>query len=146
MKVQVTTESGSQIVSALLYAFPKKGNAPADYNLTVNGEAAKTAQTGGGKYPRYVYVMIGGVSHYLPKNIIPVSGSNITTVKEEAKAKPAEEPKPAVKAEPEAAEPAEAKMDETNEVLKHILKAVEQPAAKATRKRVPKAEQQQAAA
>lgn len=125
MKVQVTTESGSQIVSALLYAFPKKGNAPADYTLTVNGEAAKTAQTGGGKYPRYVYVMIGGTSHYLPKNIIPVSGSDIITIKEEPKAKAAPAPKAAEpKVEPEA-------------------KAA--PAPKVSRKRVPKTEQQAAA-
>ena len=89
MKVQVTTESGLATVSALLYAFPKKGNAPADYTLTVNGAPAKVAQTGGGKHPKYVYVMINGVSHYLPKNIIPVSGSDVKVIKEVPKAAPA---------------------------------------------------------
>ena len=143
MKVQVTTESGSQIVSALLYAFPKKGNAPADYTLTVNGEAAKTAQTGGGKYPRYVYVMIGGTSHYLPKNIIPVSGSDITIIKEEPKAPPAP------KAEKALGELVGEGVVEAAKVLTANPEAVEalkkSEPTKPSRKRIPKAEQQAAA-
>lgn len=126
MKVQVTTDAGVVTVSALLYAFPKKGNAPEGYTLKIAGQEVKTAQTGGGKYPRYVYIMINDTSHYLPKNIIPVSGTEVTIIKEEPKAAPA----PKAAAEPKAtpAPKAEAK------------------ATPAPRKRIPKAEQQQAAA
>lgn len=102
MQVSITTESGLSTVKALLYAFPKKGNAPADYSLSVNGMMTEVAQTGGGKYPRYVYFKLNGVSYYLPKNVIPVSGTDIGVV--------AEAPKPvAAKEQPTSADlPAEA--------------------------------------
>jgi hypothetical protein len=86
MKVQVTTSAGIVTVSALLYAFPRKGNAPVDYKLTFNGQAVETRMTGGGKYPQYVYFLgPDKVSRYLPKNVLPVSGSDIVEVKEVAK-------------------------------------------------------------
>lgn len=98
MKVSITTVAATDstpavtaTVSALLYAFPKKGNAPTDYTLTLNGEATKVAMTGGGKYPQYVYLMINGVSHYLPKNVVPVSGTDVTIVAEAPKAVVAKE-------------------------------------------------------
>lgn len=84
-----TTPEVVATVSALLYAFPKKGNAPADYTLTLNHEATKVAMTGGGKYPQYVYLMINGVSHYLPKNVIPVSGTDVLIIADAPKPVPA---------------------------------------------------------
>lgn len=107
MKVQVTTSAGLSTVSALLYAFPKKGNAPEGYTLTLNGKPTETRQTGGGKYPQYVYLMIDGVSHYLPKNVIPLSGTDVLVVKEEAKPVPAKVEEPA----PEAAVEAKAEVE-----------------------------------
>jgi hypothetical protein len=89
MKVQLPNNT---IVNALLYTFPKKGNAPTDYTLTVNGVVVPTAMTGGGKYPVYTYFKLDGVSYYLPKNVNPASGSDLTIVAEPPKAeKPATE-------------------------------------------------------
>lgn len=87
MKVSITTAANQPaiIVSALLYAFPKKGNAPDDYTLTVEGQPTKVAQTGGGKYPRYTYLMINGTSYYLPKNVVPLSGTDVKLMADEPK-------------------------------------------------------------
>jgi len=85
MNVTITLESGIVTVKALTYTFPKKGNAAADYKLTVNDVATEVAQTGGGKYPRYTYFKHNGTSYYLPKDVLPVSGSNIAIIAEEAK-------------------------------------------------------------
>lgn len=76
----------AKVVAATSYAFPKKGNLPADYTLTLNGEKAVLARTGGGeKYPTYIYVMIDGKSHYLPKNVTPDAGSDMTVIATPAK-------------------------------------------------------------
>lgn len=107
------TETSPEVVSsvkALLYAFPKKGNAPAGYTLTVNNAPAKTAQTGGGKYPQYVYFMLNGISYYLPKDVIPVSGTDIVVISEAANPVAAK-PKADMKV-----EPTEAKVAETSGV------------------------------
>ena len=77
MNVIVTLESGSSEVKALLYAFPKRGNDLKGYSLTLAGVPATISRTGGGKYPEYVYIKIEGTSYYLPKNVIPVSGSDV---------------------------------------------------------------------
>ena len=90
MKVSILNAAGvREIVSARVYAFPKKGNAPADYNLKLGDEPAKVAMTGGGKYPKYVYLMINGVSHYLPKDVVPLTGS-LVVVEVEPVAAPTE--------------------------------------------------------
>lgn len=78
----------AKVVAATSYAFPKKGNLPADYTLTLNGEKAVLARTGGGTYPTYIYVMIDGKPHYLPKNVTPDAGSNMTVIATPAKALP----------------------------------------------------------
>jgi hypothetical protein len=116
MQVKVTTDAGQFVVKALLYACPKTGNAPKDYSLTLNGAPAEVRLTGGGQHPRYCYVLIGGVSHYLPKNVIPVSGSNIEVVTDKPKAK--EEPKAEVVTEEVKAE---AKAKEEPKELKQTL-------------------------
>lgn len=70
----------AKVVAATSYPFPKKGNLPADYTLTLKGEKAVLARTGGGTYPAYIYVMIDGKSHYLPKNVTPDAGSDMTVI------------------------------------------------------------------
>lgn len=77
----------AKVVSAKPYVFPKKGNAAADYTLTLNGEKATIARTGGGTYPFYIYVMVGGKSYYLPKNAVPDAGSDMRVVVAEVPAK-----------------------------------------------------------
>ena len=120
MQVQVTTFAADQsattiVAKALLYTFPKKGNAADDYTLLVNGEvlgAGNVATTGGGKYPAYTSFKYNGTSYYLPKSVgaLP-SGSKIDVVVEAPKAAPAPvEPAPAVEtpAEVEAPKPPKA--------------------------------------
>ena len=105
MKVQVTTFTAdgatntTTTVTAKQYAFPKKGNQAANYELQVNGEVkasalAQVATTGGGKYPCYTYFKHDGKSWYLPKECGALPGGSMIEVI-------AEEPKP-VPAKPEA--------------------------------------------
>jgi septal ring-binding cell division protein DamX len=120
MQVIITNSKGqSETVKALLYAFPKKGNAPSGYTLTLNGEPATVRQTGGGKYPIYIYILIGGVSHYLPKNVVPQSGTDVEVVEE-----------------PTVAEPVVAKPVAKPVVAKPVAESVAKP----KRQRVPKAD------
>lgn len=116
----------AKVVAATSYPFPKKGNLPADYTLTLKGEKAVLARTGGGTYPTYIYVMIDGKPHYLPKNVTPDAGSNMTVAPIGAKLveKKVEQPV-------EEAAPA---LDTTNEVLMHIARAIEAPQKPARRK------------
>jgi hypothetical protein len=88
MQVSVLINGIANTVKALTYTFPTKGNAPADYKLTVNRQEAETRQTGGGKYPRYTYFKHEGASYYLPKNIIPDTGTDIVVIPPEPKAAP----------------------------------------------------------
>ena len=89
VNLNVVVGGVAKTVAAKPYAFPKKGNLPADYTLTLNGEAAKLARTGGRSYPTYIYVMVGEKSYYLPANVTPDAGSDMTvapigdTLKEE---------------------------------------------------------------
>ena len=91
MKVSVQINSVATVVSALTYQFPKTPKVSkvgeVDYNLKdESGKSLALAQTGGGKFPTYVYFKHEGVSHYLPKNVTPDLGSTISVVKEEPKA------------------------------------------------------------
>jgi len=107
MKLNVSVNGDAVVVNALSYAFPKKGNELKGYTLTLNGVPAVCAKTGGGKYPTYVYLMVNGASLYLPKNVTPDAGSDVTLVAEEVKVVA---PVPATVAEPTpAAEPVPAK-------------------------------------
>jgi hypothetical protein len=90
MKVSVKINGVDTVVSALTYQFPKSPKVlkvgEVDYNLKgEDGKALTLAQTGGGKFPTYVYFKHEGVSHYLPKNVTPDLGSVITVVPEAAK-------------------------------------------------------------
>ena len=85
MQVSVLIKGVATTVKALTYTFPKKGNAPAGYTLTVGGKPTDTAQTGGGKYPQYTYFKHEGTSYYLPKNIIPDTGTDISIIPPEPK-------------------------------------------------------------
>jgi hypothetical protein len=89
MQVNITIKGIITTVKALTYAFPKKGNAPVTQKFTVNGKEADTAQTGGGKYPTYIYFKHEGASYYLPKNQTPDNLSDIVTIAEAPKAAPA---------------------------------------------------------
>jgi len=72
------------IHTAKAYPFPKKGNAEATYTLA---GVDKVAMTGGGKHPKYVYMMIDGASYYLPKNVVPKSGAAVEVLVEKAEVK-----------------------------------------------------------
>jgi hypothetical protein len=100
MKLNVNVNGAAVVVNALSYAFPKKGNDLKDYTLTLNGVPAVVAKTGGGKYPTYVYLMVNGASLYLPKNVTPDAGSDVTLVAEEVKVVKVAEPVPATVVEP----------------------------------------------
>lgn len=81
VNLNVVVGGVAKTVAAKPYVFPKKGNLPADYTLTLNGEAAKLARTGGGTYPTYIYVMVGEKPYYLPANVTPDNGSDVKVVK-----------------------------------------------------------------
>lgn len=88
MNVNISIKGVTTVAKALTYAFPKKGNAPITQKFTVNGKEAETAQTGGGKYPTYIYFKHEGASYYLPKNVTPDNLSNIEVIAEVPKATP----------------------------------------------------------
>jgi len=92
MQVSVSIKGIATTVKALTYTFPKKGNAPAGYTLTVGGKLTDTAQTGGGKYPQYTYFKHEGASYYLPKNVIPDTSTDIVIIPPEPKAVAAPKP------------------------------------------------------
>ena len=94
MKVQLANNT---VVSALLYTFPKKGNAPEGFHLFVGDTQVPAAMTGGGKFPTYTYFMLDGTSYYLPKNVNPASGEKLVVVAEVPKA--VKEAKPVVEGE-----------------------------------------------
>ena len=89
VNLNVVVGGVAKTVAAKPYTFPKKGNLPDGYTLTLNGEAAKLARTGGGTYPTYIYVMVCEKPYHLPANVTPDVGSNMTvapigaTLKEE---------------------------------------------------------------
>lgn len=89
MNVTFTTSTGTtETHKALRYAFPKKGNAPEGFHLfNAQGDVKlQAATTGGGKYPKYTYFIVDGVSYYLPKNVNPENGTTLHfTVPEVAK-------------------------------------------------------------
>ena len=95
LTITVTINSVATTVVAKPYAFPKAPKVNKDYTLTLNGKPAELAQTGGGKYPTYVYFKHEGKSMYLPANCTPDSGSELKIVVA---------PKPEVKTEPVKAE------------------------------------------
>jgi hypothetical protein len=137
VNLNVVIAGVAKTVAAKPYAFPKKGNLPAEYALTLNGVAAKLARTGGGTYPTYIYVMVGEQPYYLPKNVTPDAGSDMTvapvgaTLKEELAAAGVTVEKALEAAKVLEAAPA---LDTTNEVLMHIAKAIEAPKKPARRK------------
>ena len=102
LTLKLTAKGREIAVVAKPYAFPKTPKVPEGYSLTLNGEAAKIAKTGGGaKYPTYIYMMVAGKSYYLPKDVTPDAGTNVELVSVPVEPK-AEEPKAE---EPKAEEP-----------------------------------------
>ena len=107
LTLKLTAKGREIAVVAKPYAFPKTPKVPEGYSLTLNGEAAKIAKTGGGvKYPTYIYLMVDGKSYYLPKDVTPDAGTNVEVMSVPVGATPvepkAEEPKAE---EPKAEEP-----------------------------------------
>lgn len=82
LNLNVVVSGATRVVVAKPYPFPKAAKLPSEgYALTVRGEAAKVAKTGGGaKYPTYLYVMVDGASYYLPKDVTPDAGTDLTVV------------------------------------------------------------------
>ena len=78
LTLKLTVAGVERAVVAKPYAFPKTPKVPEGYALTLNGEAAKIAKTGGGvKYPTYIYLMVDGKSYYLPKDVTPDAGTDV---------------------------------------------------------------------
>ena len=79
--LKLTVAGIERAVVAKPYAFPKAPKVPEGYALTLNGEAAVIAKTGGGvKYPTYVYLMVNGKSYYLPKDVTPDASTDVTVM------------------------------------------------------------------